>query len=546
MKSRTLLFLLLIGLFLTGLFIYYPSRDTKAQVAVYATRETTPVLSIGDAADDSAIWIHPSDPSQSTIIGTDKDGYLEVYDLTGAVLQRIPFLNNNVDIRYNFPLNGERVALVTGIDRTAKRLFAYKVNPETRLLEDVTSPQPSVNGHMGSAMYVSPITGKYYLFTNYENVLKQYELTDNGNGQVAMNEVRSVTFGSFINRTEGVVADDTHGKVYVSEELVAIWKLGAEPTDGESKELVDKPIDQGGHFQPDIEGLTIYYKTDGTGYLIGSSQGNSSYNVYTREGTNDYIETFKIADGVVDKVSGTDGIDVTNFPLGTDFPYGVFVVQDGTNKDGDVSLNQNFKLVPIENITQSLGLTIDTTWDPRLVGAGPVTPTATPTSTPTPSPTPITSVLTFAPTDDAYVNANNPNKNFGTAETLQADASPVKNFYLKFTISGLSGRQVLSTKLRLYNANASDSGGDLMFVPDTTWIESTLNYNNAPAVSGLIISSLQKVSPGNWYEFDMTPLISGDGVYTVRVSSASSNGAAYYAQEATAGFSPALVVTLAQ
>ena len=85
-----------------------------------------------------------------------------------------------------------------------------------------------------------------------------------------------------------------------------------------------------------------------------------------------------------------------------------------------------------------------------------------------------------------------------------------------------------------------------MFVPDTTWIESTLNYNNAPAVSGLIISSLQKVSPGNWYEFDMTPLISGDGVYTVRVSSASSNGAAYYAQEATAGFSPALVVTLAQ
>ena len=43
----------------------------------------------------------------------------------------------------------------------------------------------------------------------------------------------------------------------------------------------------------------------------------------------------------------------------------------------------------------------------------------------------LTSVLTFFPTDDAYVNANNPNKNFGTVVTLQADTSPVKNFFLK-------------------------------------------------------------------------------------------------------------------
>ena len=34
--------------------------------------ETTPVPNPDDAADDTAIWIHPTDPSQSVVIGTDK------------------------------------------------------------------------------------------------------------------------------------------------------------------------------------------------------------------------------------------------------------------------------------------------------------------------------------------------------------------------------------------------------------------------------------------------------------------------------------------
>ena len=37
--------------------------------------------------DDPAIWIHPVDPSQSLIIGTDKDpdGALYVFDLNGKI-----------------------------------------------------------------------------------------------------------------------------------------------------------------------------------------------------------------------------------------------------------------------------------------------------------------------------------------------------------------------------------------------------------------------------------------------------------------------------
>ena len=359
---------LVISFLLIPANVYFVLESKALSSAVYATVETAPVLNPSDSADDVAIWIHPTNPSLSTIIGSDKGGNLEVYDLTGAVLQRIPFRPNNIDLRYNFPLGIEKVTLVTGIDRDAHRIFAYKVNPQTRLLEDVSSNQPYLNGFIGSTMYVSPVTGKYYVFTNIGKVLKQYELSDNGIGQVAVTLVRSVTFGSSNSQTEGVVADDVHGTVYVSEETVAIWKLGAEPTDGNTKVMVDRPISQGGHFQPDIEGLTIYYKSNGTGYLIGSSQGNGSFTVYTREGNNSYLGTFNIADGAIDAVNGTDGIDVTNFPLGPSFPYGVFIAQDGGNTDGSVAGNQNYKLVPFQSIAGALGLTMDTSWDPRVVG----------------------------------------------------------------------------------------------------------------------------------------------------------------------------------
>src|SRR5439155_10573837 len=102
----------------------------------------------------------------------------------------------------------------------------------------------------------------------------------------------------------------------------------AEPDAGTSRTLVDK---------------TGAYGRNGTGYLIASSQGNSTYVVYRREQSNQYVKTFRIAGGNgIDGTSDTDGIDVTTAHLGPAFPHGVFVAQDGHNDNG----NQNFKLVP--------------------------------------------------------------------------------------------------------------------------------------------------------------------------------------------------------
>src|SRR4051794_4370388 len=81
--------------------------------SVPALVETDPVAGEKDAADDMAIWVNPSNRAESLVIGTDKAAdALEVYDLAGTRLQRIPDRNgsvNNVDLRYGFPLGGTSV-----------------------------------------------------------------------------------------------------------------------------------------------------------------------------------------------------------------------------------------------------------------------------------------------------------------------------------------------------------------------------------------------------------------------------------------------------
>jgi len=114
-------------------------RVTGNYPVVQSSVTTTPCHSAGDACDDSAIWIHPTDPAQSVIIGDDKNGGMVVWNLAG---QEIQFINgekfmNNVDIRYNFPLTGAfstgqahtDVALVGVTNETDAGVTLYKVNP---------------------------------------------------------------------------------------------------------------------------------------------------------------------------------------------------------------------------------------------------------------------------------------------------------------------------------------------------------------------------------------------------------------------------------
>ena len=355
---------------------------------------TTPLL--GDS-DDPAIWVNPENGDESIVIGTLKDGGLAVFDLQGNVTQTVlpaPFGEiryNNVDLVYGFELGGELVDLAVVSDRANDTLAIFKVNPDTQQLEDVTADGilDTIFGvddgeatAYGLSTYTSPVSGSSYAFVTQAdgNEVAQLELVEQA-GKVTANVVRTLslptpTGDAADSQSEGIVVDQELGFLYVAlEEEVGILKYSAEPNGGNDHQVV-QPIGAD-YLVPDIEGLNIYYGADGQGYLIANSQGDSSYAVFSREGSNEYLGSFAVGDnGSIDQVNESDGLDVINVPVGSAFPNGLLVLQDGANDPQNVVEDEeelennstNFKFVPWDSVANSFDnpLDVDTaSFDPR-------------------------------------------------------------------------------------------------------------------------------------------------------------------------------------
>ncbi|MEH1768428.1 MAG: phytase [Nostoc sp.] len=354
-------------------------------------------------ADDPAIYVNATNAADSLVLTSVKNAGLRVYDLSGNLLQTVNpggIRYNNIDLQYGFKLGGQSIDIAVASDRQNDKLAIFKINPNPttpgQYLENITdsnigtifqgSPfeppySASTRSSYGLTLYRSPITNDYYVFTSRRQTgdIAQFKLIDKGNGQIGAELVREFTIPSPTAagrspQTEGMVVDQETGFLYIAQEDVGIWKFQAEPDGGTTGKLIDRVRFEGGsHLTDDAEGLTIYYGKNGTGYLLASSQGDSTFVAYTREGNNEYVGNFAIGNnGSIDSVQESDGADVINVPLGTNFPFGLFVTQDGSNEpaetiDGE-NVNSNFKLVPWENIANALpnSLNIDTTsYDPR-------------------------------------------------------------------------------------------------------------------------------------------------------------------------------------
>jgi 3-phytase len=163
------------------------------------------------------------------------------------------------------------------------------------------------------------------------------------------------------SQAEGCAADDRQGLLFVAEEDVGLYAYDAEDL---SKQRVVIDTVANGHFTADAEGVSVVTEGEAGGYIIASSQGSNSYNVYDRMAPFAFRGAFQIKDGTaangtpIDGVEDTDGLDVTSAPLGPAFPGGVFIAQDGANFDGadKKKAMQNFKLVPWPVIREALKL----------------------------------------------------------------------------------------------------------------------------------------------------------------------------------------------
>ena len=153
--------------------------------------------------------------------------------------------------------------------------------------------------------------------------MKQWELIDNGDGTIGGILKRTWNNGSG-DITEGLVADDETGKLYCANEGEGVYKYDADPIISNPTGTLVAAVGENG-LEDDVEGITLYYAANGEGYLIASSQGNSRFKVYERKEPHNFVVTID-----VENAGSTDGIDVTNVNLGTDFPEGMFLVHDGS------------------------------------------------------------------------------------------------------------------------------------------------------------------------------------------------------------------------
>ena len=284
--------------------------------------------------DDPAIWINRADPSKSLVLGTDKntDGSLYAFDLAGKIVGRVEGLRrpNNVDVVSGFVLGGKTVDLAVVTEREQQRLRGFTL-PDLRAADRgnlIVFGGDTARAPMGIALYRRPGDGAVFAIVAgkggpADGYLAQYRLQDDGTGKVAISLVRE--FGRFSGKEEieAIAVDDELGYVYYSDETHGIRKYAADPDAPDANRELAVFGTEG--FASDHEGISIYRVDERTGYILISDQQANRFQIFRREGEPGRPHEHVLLKTVPVAAVESDGSDVTNVPLGTAFPHGLFV-----------------------------------------------------------------------------------------------------------------------------------------------------------------------------------------------------------------------------
>ena len=331
-------------------------------VEVEAIYETPPVVTKGDAADDPAIWVNKSNPSNSIVFGTDKKSGIYSYNLQGQELSYTNLGNiNNIDTRTINVGDDENVSDVTFLfasNRTlgSVDLWVFEDNEIRQKLENNSWKVPSKPSFRGKSDIIvygicAGIDAKYglvaFLTEDTGPRVEVWNLTEDG-----LNLITTFNNGG---ESEGCVYDDQNRTLFISEEevrgVLKAYRLD-DSFDFSEPYTVDS---RDGQIGGDPEGVSLYKTPNNSGYLILSSQGDSKFNLYDRNYPYDYITSFRIGSSKsIDNVTDTDGIETINFKLSDEYPEGIMIAQDGYNKDGLWSKKQNFKFVSFQDILEAV------------------------------------------------------------------------------------------------------------------------------------------------------------------------------------------------
>ncbi|RST04328.1 phytase [Streptomyces sp. WAC07149] len=299
---------------------------------------------------------------------------------------------NNVDLVQGLRLARGPADVAVVSDRGNDRLRIYRIDRDRPggPLTDVTdtgarpvfsADQAEINEQKtayGLATWTDRGTGRSFALVSRRNRTRiaLLELLPTPAGTVDYRQVRTIDLPSSFRlpngstwapcaepgelpQVEGMVVDPADGTLYAGQEDVGIWRIDAGLTG--TPKLIDKVRGYGvpGTYDPrteectpgtdpgfggkrltaDVEGLTLVTEPGGDGYLLASSQGDDTFVAYDRERRehNEFEGALRVtaASATLDGSEVCDGAAALNAPLGSRYPHGLLVVQDGKETPGD-------------------------------------------------------------------------------------------------------------------------------------------------------------------------------------------------------------------
>lgn len=287
-------------------------------------------------SDDPAIWIDRQDLSKSLILGNDKEenGGIYAFDLNGKIIEdktvqpvRRP---NNIDIQHGVEMGDRTVDIAVFTERYTESLRIIDL-PSMQYLDNggiaLFTGEDSVEyrAPMGVALYRSE-EGKTYAVVSRKNgptdgtYLWEYELVARDS---FFDGILVRKFGDFSGsgEIEAIAIDDELGYVYYSDEAAGIRKYHAHPDSPNTMLAIFGQHD----FTEDREGIAIWRRSDGTGYIFVSDQQNFSFEIYTRSGSlGDPHDHQRLGEVFLSTIE-TDGCEVYPDSISPGFPNGIFL-----------------------------------------------------------------------------------------------------------------------------------------------------------------------------------------------------------------------------
>jgi 3-phytase len=291
------------------------------------------------ALANAAFWSDPGAPGSALILGAAGTAGVELYTPDG---RRVGSLAD-VDAGFVAVVPGQAATpLVVVYDRRDAAIRAYRLDRDALELQSVM-PEPLNPGDelTGLCHYHSRLSDSEYLYAVTDaGLILHYELFAQ-DGDIGGRLLRTIPFG----KGAGFCAVDSgKGTLYVSDESVGIWRLGAEPESDTEREpfAMRSPW---GTLSDEVKGIGLYRVNDKRSYLVAADVGEDRIAVYQLPGA-------KLLGRVqVPGLSEAEGVTVTNLPLGDTYPHGLVAVADE-----DAAGGSDLKFIGWPALASALGL----------------------------------------------------------------------------------------------------------------------------------------------------------------------------------------------